>query len=170
MQDLKVKKIVITKPGERHYFQMNLPRYAESIIGVETGITIHTLVMVPPTFQSERLTIKRKRLCGELQLQTGDLANFFYTQEIVQEELNDSVMPFSHPDYNGNLQHPTTPPAVLSDWVSKSFSAGRGKEPDPITIKDEKVIYGCYTDILGRTQTGNCTYTLMLYVWYEYQD
>jgi hypothetical protein len=175
-QDVKVQKLHIKQQGERHYFQMNLPRAATKIIGIELGYffkeipikreipnlnrAVSTLVnplQARPRKGDNRLSVRRNKICGTIQLQTNNKSNFFFSGELIQEDANGLFTPMS--PYENTFTKPL--------WNSKTFSVGGTKEVEDILIEKEKVIYGCYKDVIGITKKKNVEYTVMLYVWYE---
>jgi hypothetical protein len=162
-QDVKVQKLHIKQQGERHYFQMNLPRAASKIIGIELGSffkeipikreisnlnrAVSTLVnplQSRPRKGDNRLSVRRNKVC-------------FYSGELIQEDANGVFTPIS--PYENSYTRPI--------WNSKTFSVGGTKEVEEVLIEKEKVIYGCYKDVIGITKKKNVEYTVMLYVWYE---
>ena len=159
-EDLKIEKIRITRKGERNYFQVKLPRYAEVIIGIESDASFSKAVALSSVDKDYRLMIRRSRVLGQIQLQTNDTSNFFYSDELVQEDINDFFTPMSPTE--AKTGHPL--------WNSKTFFAGRMKELDEVKIGDEKVIYGCYKDIVGEAEGKDIEYTVLIYVWYQYED
>ncbi len=175
-QDVKVQKLHIKLKGERHYFQMNLPRAANKIIGIELGsffkettikkdipnlnknvLTNYNPLQARPRKGDNRLSVRRNKVCGTIQLQTNNKSNFFYSGELIQEDANGVFTPMS--PYENAYARPT--------WNSKTFSVGGTKEVEEVLIEKEKVIYGCYKDVIGITKKKNVEYTVMLYVWYE---
>jgi hypothetical protein len=175
-QDVKVQKLHIKQQGERHYFQMNLPRAASKIIGIELGSFFKEIpikkdipnlnrgipffanpLLARPKRTDNRLSVRRNKLCGTIQLQTNNKSNFFFSGELIQEDANGVFTPIS--PYENSYTRPI--------WNSKTFSVGGTKEVEEVLIEKEKVIYGCYKDAIGITKKKNVEYTVMLYVWYE---
>ncbi len=159
-QDLKIEKLFITKKGERNYFQVKLPRYAEVIIGIESGASFSEAAVLNTVDRDYRLMIRRSRVLGKIQLQTNDTSNFFYAGDLVQEDINDFFTPMS--PFDAKTGHPL--------WNSKTFSAGRMKDLHEVRIGEEKVIYGCYKDLVGEAEEKDIEYTVLIYVWYQYED
>ncbi len=161
IQDVKIRRLHIRKQGERHYFQINLPRQAERIVGIELGAFFRTAIAKRGDQKSDYLlTVKRNRVCGEVQLQTTGRSNFFFTGQLVQEDINDRFTVMS--PYEGKVL-----PAL---WNSSSFSSGGRKELDEVLLEKEKIIYGCYKDAVGKSEGKDFEYTVLLYVWFEYED
>ena len=161
IQDVKIQRIHIRKKGERHYFQMNLPRQAERIVGIELGAFFKTAIKKRRYQKFDYLLgVKRNRVCGEMQLQTTGRSNFFFTGQLIQEDINDRF----------TVMSPYEAKVLPMLWNSTSFSSGRRKELDQVLIENEKIIYGCYKDGLGIEQEKDFEYTVMLYVWFEYED
>ena len=175
-QNVKVQKLHIKQKGERHYFQMNLPKAASKIIGIELGsffkettikkdmpnlnrgvLTFVNPLKARPRKGDNRLGVRRNKLCGTVQLQTNNKSNFFFSGELIQEDSNGVFTPMS--PYENAYTKPL--------WNSKTFSVGGTKEVEEVLIEKEKVIYGCYKDVIGITKMKNVEYTVMLYVWYE---
>jgi len=163
IQDVIVQKLYISKQGERHYFQINVPRQAEKIVGVELGAFLQTEIFLPDRSLSVNnwLSIKRNKLLGDVQLQMPNQLNFFFTGELIQEDSNVGVTDF--------VKIRRRPPQRVY-WESRQFTHGGRKELDEIITSNERVIYGCFKDEIGKTEQMNIDYTVLLYVWFQQKD
>ena len=161
IQDVKIQRLHIRKQGERHYFQMNIPRQAERIVGIELGGFFRTIMTVRSSQKSDYLlSVHRNRVCGEMQLQITGRAGFCFTGQLVQEDVNDRF----------TVMSPYEAKVLPMLWNSTSFSSGGRKELDEVLIVNEKVIYGCYKDVVGKAEMKDHEYTVLVYVWFEYGD
>ena len=175
MQDVIVQRLNISKQGERHYFQINVPRQAEKIVGVELGAFLNAPVFLEDRSLSANkwLSIKRNRLLGEVQLQTPNQPNFFFTGELVQEDRNIGVADFIQTGESREVELTRLridPPPQKNYWKSQQFTHGGRKEVDEILTNNERVIYGCFKDVIGKTEQKNINYTVLLYLWFQQKD
>ena len=175
IQDVIVQRLHISKQGERHYFQINVPRQAEKIVGLELGAFLNAPVFLKDRSLSSNnwLSIKRNRLLGEVQLQTSNQPNFFFTGELVQEDRNIGVTDFiktgkEKPVELNRLR--IDPPPQKNYWRSQQFTHGGRKELDEILTDNDRVIYGCFKDVIGKTEKKNINYTVLLYLWFQQKD
>lgn len=183
-----VQRLHITKAGEQHYFQINVPRQAERITGIELGVSMNSGVFLQDRSLSADnwLSIKRNKLLGEVQLQTSNPSNFFYKDEIVQEDVNIGVTDFIQRTKRFEEEDVMIQPSGLEEsiistlhierkrpmknyWKSHQFTHGGKKELDAVMIPNENVIYGCFKDVIGKTERTNISYIIQVYVWFENQ-
>ena len=180
IQDVIIQQLNITKLGEQHYFQINVPRSAEAIVGVEVGAFINQSFNAPNNTPSNRFFIRRNRVIGEVRLQMPNQANFFYSSEIVSEDKNigtDDIPSFRSTNngrisYRRSLNNPPPPPPIILNNPLKSFQHTHGyrKEVDEILTCNERIIYGCYKDIIAKSTQVDLNYTIQVYIWYQEED
>ena len=174
IQDTIVKKLAITKKEERHYFQINVPRQAEKIVGVELSAFFNTVMNVNDNSQATDtwLGIKRNKVLGDVQLQTTCQPNFFYAAALVEQDANLRIMDFRKPaNSHTDLLVPFFfTPQINYYWKSQQYTHGGRKELDEILIDDERTIYGCYTDMIGATVKQRINYTVTIYIWFQLKD
>ncbi len=174
IQDVIVQKLHISKMGEQHYFQVNVPRLAEKIVGVELGAFFQSQISRGEKEQYNFLKIKRNKLLGEIKMQTSNQPNFFYAAELVQEDKNIGADDFLKntkrfgQSNRSQPQHNPLPPEPF--WKSEQYTHGGRKELDEILIDEERTIYGCYKDVIGKRDEINYSYTVLLYVWYQINE
>ncbi len=179
-----VQRLHITKAGEQHYFQINVPRQATSITGIELGVVMNTNVFLRDKSLSSNnwLSIKRNKLLGEVQLQTSNPSNFFYRGELIQEDNNVGVTDFVQPtnDIEELDVQPFPKQSILDAiefnlhferkrpfrnyWKSHQFTHGNKKEFDAINIANETVIYGCFKDVIGTIEKKNISYIVQVFL------
>ena len=178
IQDVIIQRVHITKLGEQHYFQINIPRSVEAIVGVEVGAFINQSLIGQNNTAPNRFLIKRNRVIGEVRLQMPNQPNFFYSSEIISEDKNigtDDIKPFAansgRISYGRSLIIPPPAPRILNNPL-KSFQHTHGyrKELDEILTCNEQIIYGCYKDIIAKTAQVNLNYTIHLYIWYQEEN
>ena len=175
IQDVIVQKLHISKMGEQHYFQINVPRLAEKIVGVELGAFFQSIVLRRPEEEHHFLRIKRNPLVGEINLQTSNQPNFFYAAELVQQDKNigaDDLLKYNEQwRQRGRSQEPPYNPVSPDPfWKSEQSTHGGRKELDEILIDEQRTIYGCYKDLIGVRDSINYSYTVLLYVWYQINE
>ena len=157
-----VKQLVIARQGERHYFQINIPRDAVKIVAVELGATLKDALDPVPPEDPSWLRIKRNVLVGELSLQTSSVADSFYSTALIQDDANIGVEDFF---YDAGL-----PPLPTFYWQSRQYIHGSKKEADEIILHRESMLYGCYQDRIGATENKDMPYAVMIYIWYEVNE
>ena len=175
IQDVVVQRLQITKKGERHYFQINVPRQAEKIVGVELGAFLNTAVVLADRSLSANnwLSIKRNKQIGEVQLQTSNQPNFFYSGELIQEDANIGIADFINTGKSEEVvvrQLKVDPPPSKNYWKSRQFTHGGRRELDEILIDEQRTIYGCFKDVIGEAEGKNIDYTVLIYVWFQLND
>ena len=175
IQDVIVQRLHISKQGERHYFQINLPRQAEKIVGIELGSFFNAPVFFNDKSRSSNhwLSVKRNKLLGDVQLQMPHQPNFFFASEVVQEDRNIGITDFIKTGKSVEVAIGTLriePPAIRNYWKSQQFTHGGRKELDEILTDNETVIYGCFKDVIGKTEKKNINYTVQLYLWFQKKD
>ena len=170
-QDVIVQKLQIKKQGEQHYFQINIPRSAAKIVGVELGGFIKTVNkdVADDTIDYHFLRINRNKLLGEVNMQIANKPNFFYSAELVQADENMYSNDFLEVQ-NTNKSGGYNPPILKPFWKSKQHSHGGRKELDELLLDAETTIYGCYKDVIGKATKTNLHYAVMIYVWYQIND
>lgn len=181
---LLVQRLHITKAGEQHYFQINVPRQTVIITGIELGVVMNSDVYLSDKSLSPEkwLGIKRNKLLGEVQLQTSNPANFFYKGELIQEDNNVGVTDFIQPTVGfEELDVQPLPRQPIQDaletnlhfepkhrirnyWKSHQFTHGSKKEFDAINIANEGVIYGCFKDVIGKIEKKNISYIVQVFL------
>ena len=179
IQEVIIQQLNITKLGEQHYFQINVPRSAEAIVGVEVGAFINQSLIGQNNTVPNRFFIKRNRVIGEVRLQMPNQANFFYSSEIVSEDKNIGTddIPSFRSTHNGRISYrrsiiiPPPAPIILNNPL-KSFQHTHGyrKELDEILTCNERIIYGCYKDIIAKSTQVDLKYTIQVYIWYQEED
>jgi len=182
IQDVIIQQLNITKLGEQHYFQINVPRSAEAIVGVEVGAFINQSLIGQNNTAPNRFFIRRNRVIGEVRLQMPNQPNFFYSSEIVSEDKNIATddIPSFRSTNNGRISYrrslnnpppPPPPPRILNNPL-KSFQHTHGyrKELDEILTCNERIIYGCYKDIIAKSTQVDLNYTIQVYIWYQEED
>ena len=182
-----VQRLHINKAGEHHYFQINVPREAEKVVGIQSGVSMLTNVFLQDRSLSSNhwLSIKRDKLIGEIQMQTANSSNFFYRGEVVQEDINVGVTDFIQPPRPvvSEFEDVLLPHSALEDnissvlhfekrrgiiknyWRSHQFTHGSKTALDVVMIDNQNVIYGCFKDVIGRTEQKNISYIIQVYVW-----
>jgi len=150
-----ITKISIKQKGERKHFQIKLPMDTKFIIGVEYGGRLidkpETVVVEPgpddgghtPTF------FKRNQLIGELKLQSCEEANWFYSADVLANDVNLGLADFSKAGFPVN-----------------DFSHGNKRTEEIVKIDAEStIIQGWYLDALGKSVNADLKYEVNVYVW-----
>lgn len=166
-----IEKLTIRQQGEQHYFQINMPRKAQRIITVALGLFFNEPINLINSHASGShwLGIQRNKLLGEVQLQAANAANFFYKGGLIQEDNNIGVMDFIQPPIIEEDTGNGTPiiPPIKRYWKSQQFTHGNKRGLDNVLIENEKVLYGCYRDVIGAAEQKNINYTVLVYIGYQ---
>lgn len=163
-----IHTISVYRPGERHAFQVKLPKDAKRIKGMEFTHTIppfsmeykrgYTEYQASPVVDAiayNSFTLLPNYKVGDLKLESNDRSGIFLTQEIV------------HQDYN--LLHGSFAPVV--PHVGEFWTEGKIKETLAVDVDGENtIISGIYKDrILEQFQT-EYFYKINLYFYYELKE
>jgi len=180
-----IKQVPVTKRGEIQYFQIRLPRDAQHIIGIETGICrtgkgfseyVHSrayaaalasavatpAIKVPVPVPAPRggrfqsaLFLRRDILIGELKLQSLEKANVFFSDDVYESDQNIGFADFSAV---GLL----TPAPWTHEF--KRF------EEKVVVNGVTTLIGGYFKDRIGERFKTNLSYSVNVYVWYEINE
>lgn len=134
--------------GQKEYFSIKLPKDVQRLIGIETGLQVHSL-----------LQDNERDAAGFLQLQASEKANHFYSNQIPLR---------GYRLENFTLGTPT--PAVndsIYQWMQADDTALTAFEPTPLLLKNCHQLYGCYTDEWGKGTWSDKHYSLYIYLWIE---
>lgn len=155
-----ITKISIKQKGERKHFQIKLPKDTKFIIGVEYGgrlIDRPEKVAVEPTPVGDERTptfFKRNQLIGELKLQSCEEANWFYSTDVLADDVNLGLGDFSKEGFPVN-----------------DFSHGNKRTEEIVKIDAEStIIQGWYLDVLGKSANADIKYEVKVYVWINVEE
>ncbi len=155
-----ITKIGIKQKGERKHFQIKLPKDTKFIIGVEYGgrlIDRPEMVVIEPRPRDEgHFTpfFKRNELIGELKLQSCEEANWFYSADVLANDVNLGLGDFSQ-----------------SGFPVNDFSHGNKRTEEIVKIDAEStIIQGWYLDVLGKTKNRDIKYEVKVYVWINVEE
>jgi hypothetical protein len=156
IEQLTIIPIRITKAGQQYSFQYKLPRSAEKIIGIETGVTMRSPLPVIPGNNIRQF--KREVLLGSLRLQGSGSSNLFYAADI---KAGDNSIT------NGEfLRSPVAagqPGFPFYDF--QVCTHGTKREEDPLDIPGCSIIGGIYRDSTVLLFTTPVHYHINIYVW-----
>jgi len=171
IQDVQIHKISITKKGQRHYFQINIPRNANHLVGIEIGFQkSSTLEAGSERGHNSAFTIARNRVVGELRLQCHEAANYFYSAELVESDVNLGIDDFlQSPGFSWIKPDESRKGYLPQGKVflpSRVFTHSSRMEIDEIDVLPKNAIYGCYKDQIGKRLGIDQVYTVLIYVWF----
>lgn len=143
--------LYLTRASRIQHFQLPLPRDAETISSVQTGISqlLNALPIGgdPPLNEMVR---SRQPLIGELRLQLNSGSNWFYAEQLTEQDENITVADFSRLEFAVN-----------------TYSHGTKSFPTPLGIVLESgVISGAYRDKIGDWFNDAFAYRVSIYVRY----
>ncbi len=149
-----IAKIPITKKGEQKFFQVIIPKDTDRISGIETGITG---ISLPVGMVAN--DIAGKQLMGTVKLQAENSANIFYSSELFigAGQLDTALFGF-----DGSV-----PNAAFLNWLATPHAGSAFKDSETLLVKDTAMLYGCYTDAIGKLFNKDITYTAGIYLWTE---
>lgn len=143
-QKITVIAIPITKKGELNFFQVNLPRDIDRIVGMQAGI-----MGVENLFQ-----VEERYVAGTVKVQAENVADFCYTADVAIGYTSFEVQAIgANPNYK-----------ALGDLFKLRDVDSQLK---PLRIRNSFTLYGCYQDYLIKKLENNITYTFRLYIWTE---
>jgi hypothetical protein len=156
IEQLTIIPIRITKAGQQYSFQHKLPRSAEKIIGIETGVTMRS--PLPVIRGNDLRQFKREVLLGSLHLQGTGSSNLFYAADIKADD--NSIA-------NGEfLKSPRSPKRpVFPFYDFRTCTHGSKREEDPLDIPGCSIIGGIYRDRAGLVFYNPVHYHINIYVW-----
>ena len=180
-----IKRVRITKKGELQYFQIRLPRDAEHIIGIETGLSrtgkgfsefvrdggyraapaqavaaavpaIKVPVPVPaPVNRGFPIRFRRDALIGELKLQSLEKANVFFSEDVFESDQNIGFADYSATRF-----------LSPSAWTHELHRFEEKVVVDGVTT----LIGGYFRDRIGERFKTNLSYQVNVYAWYEIKE
>jgi hypothetical protein len=169
MQQVYIHKITISKKGQQHFFQINLPKNAAQIIGIETGVTLKT-VLKKRKWRSPlpiRFGYNRNMQAGLLQLKAMGTNQTIYADSINITDSNigmDDLVSVLIP--NEDLPYPKElKDQFVKPWASKVQSHCTRKEEDSMNVCGVHTIYCSFTDALGKQLAKDVQYKVQLYIW-----
>lgn len=155
-QQVLTKQITIRFDGEIQTFQIKLPEYTVSVIGIETGFRMVDSpdpAPVPGYDFRTMMFFNRNTVTGELKLQSCETANIFYSSYLKTEN-NAGFGDFS--------RH--------SDSRPLEYLHQLNREEIPVCVKGKStVIRGFYKDRLGESLNRKFNYVVSVHLWIETQ-
>jgi hypothetical protein len=164
-----ITKISIKRQGERKHFQIKLPNDTKYIIGVEYGGRLidhsDSVIISPFPDGKERLEsgavggertnlFKRSQLIGELKLQSCEEANWFYSADVLANDINLSLADFSQ-----------------SGFPVNDFSHGNKRTEEIVKVDVEStIVQGWYLDAFGKSKNADIKYEVTVYVWINVEE
>lgn len=167
-QELMVHIIRINRKGQQVFFDMQLPRDARRITGIETGCSIGDGVFfTDTTIPGAWLGIKPNVILGSIKLKEPDKEGICYEQQLVLQDNNTS-----QDSYSFNWFDETANQLVEQYfWQETPQTHGTKREEDMLSIPcNTRVLKGFYKDMLGEKQQTDIRYRALLYVWYETEN
>ncbi len=161
-----VEVVEIEKPGQFKNFQIGLPENTVKIIGVETGLKIKSVaasssgVIVEVADRTRRLftppdtdpafEITKSSIAGTLALQSLNIENVFYRNDVYDFDKNIAYADFS---FSGNIKH----------WTHC-----RRREELTVNVDGKTpVVEGYYKDLWGRPNILAVKYSVYVCLWIE---
>jgi hypothetical protein len=156
IEQLTIIPIRITKAGQQYSFQHKLPRSAEKIIGIETGVTMRSPLPALPGNDTRHF--KREVLLGSLRLQGSGSSNLFYAADIKAGDNGIANGEFLRSPVGGGKQR-------FPFYDFQVCTHGTKREEDPLDIPGCAIIGGIYRDSTGLLFTNPVHYHINIYVW-----
>ena len=160
-EQVSITKMSINRQGERKHFQIKLPRNTKFIIGLEYGCRLidnASILLVQAgsgfTAMQTRTPFKRNQLIGELKLQSCEEANWFYSTDVLANDVNLSYVDFSQSGFQIN-----------------DFTHGNKRTEEIVKIDAEStIIQGWFLDAVGKSQNADIKYEVKVYVWINVEE
>lgn len=147
-----ITSFLIEKPRQVKLFQVKIPREAENIVGIETGIVWKNGIPAddPAPGWTLPLSVARNIVLGEVKFQSYEKANVFYTKEICANKNTD------YGDFTSQFFKPT------------NHTHQYQQIEDPIKVSGSTtILQGVYRDSLADTVPTSYKYLVKVYVWIE---
>ncbi len=148
-----VSTFTIQRPRQVELFQVNIPREAANIIGIELGCRWISGAIPPlPVAPSNPLpvAINRNLVIGEVQLQSYEVANQFYSGELTLNR-NHNYADFSNVGF-----------------APKPYTHQQKAHEDEVMVNgNTTIIKGAYRDKAADHVEGSYQYQVKIYVWAE---
>ncbi len=142
------------KKGEQCYFQVDIPKDTDRIIAVQAGVTG---LQLPHGMALD--DIAGKGCAGSMKVQAENAGNLCYATDVYT---GFSLLNKVTPGFVAGMSN-----AAFINWMVAPYAGNSYQEPDTILIKDCLMLYGCYTDELGKQMDKNLSYIVGLYLWTE---
>jgi len=141
----------ITGAGEVHHFTITLPADTKQVIGIQSGVTLVT-----------NMNVTGKYTIGTLRLQATGIADQFYATTITIGNLpmENELYGIRSNDLNQNL----------IDWMQSPVLLARKQEPEMLSLKNCRTIFGSFTDEVGAEFNTDVTYTINVLLWLQLTD
>jgi hypothetical protein len=156
-QEVILHTEIIERLGQVKYFQIDLPRDVEKIIGVESGGFRESASAAPGDYSiagdpiDPLFRIARVETIGRLTLQISDSANIFFQEEVRQKNVS-----AKYGDY-------TQGPDAFDQWSHDSK-----RHESEVNIRGcSPVIEGQFKDSWGLLENADVHYHLNIYIWIE---
>lgn len=151
-QEVIAKSLTISRIGEKHHFQMPLPRDAVRIIGVEYGTSEKYGVPVPSPYQivESSMPVHLNKVIGRLTLKAAGCEGIFYQGDLVEDR---------------NIEFGETVAHVI--WDPLPWSHGRKRHEIEINISENRMVQGFFQDCWGADEYESLSYKMNLYLWIE---
>jgi hypothetical protein len=87
-QTAVIEQISVTNKGEWKYFQIRIPKDAQAIIGIETGVRLGANIpaLVPPATIVQSLAAVAPRIAGEIRLQQIGSKGILYSGRVMESD------------------------------------------------------------------------------------
>lgn len=148
-----VSTFTIQRLRQVELFQVNIPREAANIIGIELGCrwisgVIPALPVLPPS--PIPFTFNRNLVIGEVQLQSYEVANQFYSGELTLNRNHDYA----------NFTN--------SGFAPKPYTHRQKAHEEEVKVNgNTTILKGVYRDKAADHIEGNYQYQVKIYVWAE---
>lgn len=156
-QTAVIEQISVTNKGEWKYFQIRIPKDAQAIIGIETGIRLGANIpaLVPPATIVQSLAAVAPRIAGEIRLQQIGSKGILYSGRVMESDHSPCMADVGALDF-----------FPAHSWSHQS----KNHEDDIRLHPNSQVMTGSYHDMLGERLGINIPYTVTLCVWYERKE
>ncbi len=139
--------------GQRYCFQITIPPDAKRIIGIEYGATQKdgdVIAALPEPGAGDSLIIFQNRIIGRLVLRSAGCSGVFFQSDLVE-------------DRNIHFGEITAPLI----WQPQPWSHGSNRYETQLSVQENTIVHGIFTDSWGIGEYEWLNYKLNLYLWIE---
>jgi hypothetical protein len=184
-----IKQVRISRQGELRVFQIKIPRTAQRIIGIETGIVamkFSDMEFAGQGYVGQPIQAQRS-LVSDLQkviapvprpipdFRSAFFSSFFFRTELLIGELKLQSLERANIFYaadvyeiSRNIQYGDY---SADGFIPQAWTHGKKRFEDVVAVNAETtIIEGIFKDRFGERIKRDWPYTVNVYVWYEIND
>lgn len=146
MQSILVHTISISRQREHHYFTIRIPADVDLISGIATSVNL------PESFPEPAISV------GMLQLQAPGKLNICFNSIVVAERVHNIPFDLGYKAIQAGFMNPHQ---LWKDGLAQR----RKNSPETILLDGCQVLYGNFSDIIGKNRNRDMRYIVTITLW-----